>query len=120
MASPIPTIRRGASFKAVFAEGRRYYSDLLVYVLLRRAVEPVPNDVAPLRVGYAVTKRHGGVVRRNRVRRCLREAIRVLPVRRSEPAALVLIAKREAFSATFHALMADVEQGFARMRLLDG
>jgi len=61
-------------------------------------------DEAP-RVGFTVTRRHGNAVERNRIRRRLRETVRLtegVPFRPGHD--YVLVARREALTAPFDAL----------------
>lgn len=56
-------------FSLVFKKGKRIFSSSLTLVYL---------SADALKVGYAVSKRHGGSVKRNRIKRLLREAFRSL------------------------------------------
>ncbi len=66
---------------------------------------------APTRVGLTVTRKVGGAVERNRIRRRLKEVLRLtrdLPLRSSHD--YVIVARREALSTRF----ADLQQELAR------
>jgi len=63
-------LRRGSDIDRVRSRGRSWSSRLLVLAFL-------PNDLEHNRYGFAVGKRVGGSVERNRAKRLLREAIRV-------------------------------------------
>lgn len=71
-ASPCPTLKRRAEFLRVAAKGRKAPVHGLVLQALPR------DDVAPGRLGFTVTKKVGNAVVRNRTRRRLREAARLL------------------------------------------
>ena len=60
-------LKKEKDFKAVFNKGKRLFSSNLTLVYL-------PSD--SLKVGYAVSKKHGGSVIRNRIKRLLRESFR--------------------------------------------
>ena len=73
------------------------------------------GDAAGPRVGFTVTKKTGGSVERNRIRRRLREVVRLteaLPLRPDHD--YVLVARREALSQDFKALRRDLEQALTR------
>ena len=60
-------LKKDKDFKAVFNKGKRLFSSELTLIYL-------PSD--QLKVGYAVSKKHGGSVVRNRIKRLLRESFR--------------------------------------------
>jgi len=57
-------------FDRVFREGR-------AFEFREISVRALPNGLAHPRLGLCVGKRHGGAVRRNRIKRLLREAYRL-------------------------------------------
>ncbi len=74
------------------------------------------KDRGPVRVGFTVSKKVGNAVERNRVRRRLREVVRL-----NSADALraghdyVLIGRRAALSAEFAQLVAEYERAIARL-----
>ena len=66
-------------------------------------------------VGFTASRRVGGAVERNRARRRLREAVRrVLPGPARPGFDYVVVARPEALSRPFAALLDDLEAAFAR------
>ncbi len=63
-------VRRAADFARAFAEGRRAGNDALVVYL-------VENTQESPRLGLSVSKKVGNAVRRNYIRRRIREAFRM-------------------------------------------
>jgi ribonuclease P protein component len=102
-------LRRRNDFDAVFRKGRSWNNDLLV-------LRTLPNNLEHNRFGFVTSKRVGKAVVRNRVRRRLREAVRVLPV---EPGwDVVISAKAAAARADFHELNRAVVDLLARAGIL--
>ena len=66
------TLRGRGAFDALFAAGRRANA-----ALVRCLFRFDPGPAGCVRVGYSVPRRCGTAVRRNRVRRLMREAFRV-------------------------------------------
>src|SRR5438093_8212498 len=66
-------LRRKSEFMAVYRKGRAWSNDVLVVRALR-------NDLEHSRVGFSVSRKVGGAVVRNRVRRRLREIFRSVSV----------------------------------------
>ncbi len=60
-------LKKEKDFNLVFKKGKRAFSSKLTLVYL-------PSD--EIKVGYAVSKKHGGSVVRNRIKRLLRESFR--------------------------------------------
>ena len=77
-------------FRAVYGRGRRASGDWVTVVVWPRRDGEVP---AP-RLGLSVSKDHGGAVRRNKLKRILREAFRLERARMPQSCDVVLIPKR--------------------------
>ena len=60
-------LKKEKDFKSVFNKGKRLYSESITLVYL-------PSSC--VKAGFAVSKKHGGSVMRNRVKRLLRESFR--------------------------------------------
>ncbi len=64
------------------------------------------------RIGLTVTKKVGGAVERNRIKRRLREALRAPGLATDASHDYVLVAKREALTAPFAGLVEDLRKCF--------
>jgi ribonuclease P protein component len=102
-------LRKRKEFEAVLQKGDVERHRLMV-------LRTLPNQLAHNRYGFITSRRLGGAVIRNRVRRRLREGIRSLDTR---PGWDVVVATREAASrASFHELKSAVVDLFARAGIL--
>ncbi len=110
--APDKRLTRRAQFLRVAAAGRKTPMPGLVLQVLKR------HDAAPARLGFTVTKKVGNAVVRNRTRRRLREAARLLlqqtPVTGAD---LVLVGRDKTRGRPFTALIEDIRQALARHNL---
>jgi len=108
-----PRLKRRAEFLRVAAKGRKFATPGLVLQVLPR------TDTAPARLGFTVTRKVGNAVIRNRARRRLKEAARLLlKDHRLSGLDLVLIGREATRTRDFRALRADLEQALAKARVL--
>ncbi len=109
MPAPRRRLKRRAEFLRVAATGPQGALPGLVLQALAR------DDAAPARLGFTVTKKVGNAVVRNRTRRRLREAARLLlataPVRGVD---LVLIGRDTTRARPFGQLMDDLRRALER------
>jgi len=108
------TLKNRADFKAV-AGGKRVSREGFVLQALS-----VGKD-EPARFGFTVTKKVGNAVVRNRIRRRLREAVRLAGA--AEAAAgtnYVIVGRRAALTLEFDRLVADLLSGLATLQKPDG
>ncbi|OJY38149.1 MAG: ribonuclease P protein component [Rhizobiales bacterium 65-9] len=98
-------LTRRADFTAA-RKGRRAHAATLTAQIARRMDGSAGEGP---RVGLTVTKKIGGAVARNRIKRRLRAAVRAASADAADAACdHVLIAKREALTAPFKTLARDV------------
>ena len=98
-------------FEAVFTAGKSWANDLV-------ALRVLPNGSESNRYGFAVGKRLGGAVVRNRVKRRMREVVRLTRIRSGWD--MVFIARQTAAETDYHALRKATEELLARAQLLGG
>jgi len=108
-ARPLERLKRRADFLRVASKGRKAPVHGLVLQALAR------DDAGPVRVGFTVTKKVGNAVVRNRTKRRLREAARLLL--RSAPVCgvdLVMIGRDATRSRPFALLIDDLRRALAK------
>jgi ribonuclease P protein component len=109
--SPAPQrLKRRAEFLLVAGKGRKAPMPGLVLQALVR------DDGGPARLGFTVTKKVGNAVVRNRTRRRLQEAARLLLTERPVSGVdLVLIGRAGTRARDFAALKADIVRALAKV-----
>lgn len=97
---------RHSDFDRVYKLGKRHFAaDLTAFYLAR-------ENGDGLRVGFTVGKALGGAVERNRMRRRLREAVRLSPQPEGALVDVVINPKRSLLKARFSDLREEVERAF--------
>ncbi|MBU6497629.1 MAG: ribonuclease P protein component [Rhodospirillales bacterium] len=109
MAQAVSRLKRRAEFLRVASAGRKAAVHGLVLQALAR------DDQAPARLGFTVTRKVGNAVVRNRTRRRLKEAARlVLAGQLLAGVDLVLIGRDATRGRPFDALMDDVRRALTK------
>ena len=104
-------LKRRADFRAV-ASGRRISRPGFVIQALKSATE----EDRPPRFGFTVTKKIGNAVVRNRIKRRLREAVRLAGAAEAERGTdYVLVGRRAALSLEFDRLVSDLVSGITAL-----
>jgi ribonuclease P protein component len=112
---------RHADFERVYKQGRRHFSASMTVFYLARPEDGAAAEKRPartpalrgLRVGFTVGRALGGAVQRNRMKRRLREAVRMsLPVT-GVAADVVINPKKSLLAADFADVLNEVKRAFA-------
>jgi len=108
---------RHADFQRVYKEGRRHFSASMTFFYLARpgagTRTPAGVDLPPgLRVGFTVGRALGGAVVRNRMKRRLREAVRLSRPVPGVDADVVINPKKSLLAADFSAVRNEVSRAF--------
>src|SRR6266513_1090532 len=102
-------LRQRADFLAV-ANGARVSSAAFVVQSRRR------DDDGPIRVGFTVSRKNGTATERNRIRRRLRELVKLLDVISMRPHSdYVLVGRRAALKRDFATMLDDLRSALHRL-----
>ncbi|MFC1915563.1 ribonuclease P protein component [Chloroflexota bacterium] len=102
-------LTKTAQYESVYSKGSSWVSDLVV-------MKALPNGLTQSRYGFSVSRRVGKAVVRNKVKRLLREILRLAPVQPGWD--IVFIARPRVASASYAALEKSVKSLLTRARLL--
>jgi ribonuclease P protein component len=114
---------RHADFERVYESGRRHFSASLTAFYLTRAEGKAPGakgaaakavgaKASGLRVGFTVGRALGGAVERNRIKRRMREAVRLSPPPVEANADVVINPKKSVLTADFAKVLNEVRRAF--------
>ena len=81
-------LRTSLEYREVYQNGRRYTDSCMTVFVLNR-------ESKVIRFGITVTKKMGNAVKRNRIKRVLREALRSFYSQVAQPCDIVVIARKE-------------------------
>ncbi len=104
-------VRENRRFQEIRRQGRSYTNELLVLCVL-------PNQLSYSRFGFSVSSRIGHAVKRNQVKRRLREAMRLRMDCIKPGWDLILIARNPIRSADYHDMAAACARLLRRAHLL--
>ena len=116
---------RHADFERVYKHGRRHFSASMTVFYWPRVEEgrgtrtgvPAPRTQVPaahgMRIGFTVGRALGGAVQRNRMKRRLREAVRLSPAVPNVDSDVVINPKKSLLTVEFSQIQSEVDRAFA-------
>ncbi len=102
-------LTKRAQYLTVYKSGKAWVDELIV-------MKALPNELGFSRFGFSVAKEIGKAVQRNRVRRLLKEVVRLTPVKPGWD--IVFIARPGAVNADYHTLKKSTGKLLSRAHLL--
>ncbi len=109
--NPGTSIKLNSDFRRIYTKGKSAVTPCVV-IYCRK------NRLGRNRFGYTVSKKLGKAVRRNRVRRRMREIVRLNSERMEQGFDLILVARTRAVEADYRRLEADILNCCVRLHLL--
>jgi ribonuclease P protein component len=107
---------RHADFQRVYKQGQRHFCATMTVFYLQRTEPDVVGGKLPappgLRVGFTVGRVLGGAVQRNRMKRRLREAVRLSRPATAPDVDIVINPKKALLTADFAAVLNEVARAF--------
>jgi ribonuclease P protein component len=103
-----------SDFERVYKQGRRHFSPHMTVFYLVRS-ESSPNHLAQklgARVGLTVGRALGGAVDRNRIKRRLREAVRMRRSVVKQPLDIVINPKKSVLTLEFEVILEEIGRTF--------
>ena len=104
------SLTKRAQYTLVYRQGKVWARSLVV-------VKAMPNGLSLSRYGFSVTKKVGKAVQRNRVKRLLREIMRLQSIKPGWD--IVFIARPVAVNANYRQLERALTELLARAQLLE-
>ena len=107
---------RHSDFERVYKQGRRHFATHMTVFYLplekqeTKGVEE--QEQSGLRIGFTVGKALGGAVQRNRIKRRLREAVRLTGFSGNSAVDVVINPKRSARTVEFSVLQGEIAKAF--------
>jgi ribonuclease P protein component len=104
--SRLGRLLKHSDFEHVYKQGRRHFSSHITVFYLRRAEGALPDRGA--RIGFTVGRVLGGAVQRNRIKRRLREAVRLRRAVLQGAVDVVINPKKSVLTVEFSVVLEEV------------
>lgn len=104
--SRLGRLLKHSDFDRVYKQGRRHFSSHMTWFYLRQPEGALPAKTA--RVGFTVGRVLGGAVARNRIKRRLREAVRLQRSVLKGPVDVVINPKKSVLTVEFAVVLEEV------------
>lgn len=105
-------LKRRSDFGRVYSKGRSYATDLVVVYVLA-------DNQRDTKIGFSVSKKLGGAVARNRVRRLIAEAVRRYVPHIRPGSRIIIVARVRAGGASLTDISAAIRAALSRSGVVD-
>ena len=112
MLNRINRLRKRYQFNYVYKSGEHYSSEHIVLYV-------VPSKTKSIKVGFAVTKKVGHAVIRNKIRRRLREIVRIHLPNLKQCYNIIVVAKEHIVNANFEQLCFEINKLLKKANLFN-
>jgi len=102
---PTARLLKHSDFERVYKQGRRHFSPHMTVFYLA-------NSAGQARVGFTVGRALGGAVERNRIKRRLREAVRLRRSTIQQPLDIVINPKKSVLTLEFAVILEEIGRAF--------
>lgn len=110
------TVKKRRDFLLATASGKKFITNSFILQMIKRSDEHL-CPVDDVRIGFTVTKKMGGAVIRNRIKRRLREAARPALAKHGKSGHdYIIISRLKALTCAFSELQRDM--GFAFTKII--
>ena len=114
MDAKIDNLKKRSSYKAVAAHGVRYVSTAFI-LQVGKKMKDTPDMI---RFGFTTSRKVGGAVERNRVRRQLKELARqVIAPHIERGRDYVLVGRRRALKTPFQAMVLEAQKAMRKLKV---
>ena len=110
MTQHLEKLRYNWEFQNGYQNGRKYWSRFFVIYVL-------PNRFNSVRLGITVSKKAGGSVQRNRIKRLVRESFRFIKCKLKKGYDIIVIGRKPAFQLKCQQAQSELMCLFRRARL---
>jgi ribonuclease P protein component len=110
--SELPVLKKNNEFKRVYSKGKYAASAFLVIYVL-------PNRLDQVRLGITASKKVGNAVKRNRMRRLIRENLRLLNDRLIRGIDIVIVARKTEETVTLETIGKELRYLLYKLDLFD-
>ena len=105
-------IKKNFEFKKIYSQGKYYAEEHIVLYVMK-------NGTCHNKVGFSVSKKIGNSVKRNRVKRLMKENYRIISPRLKKGHNLIFTARVKSSGADYYQIQRNMTSAIKRARLFE-